>query len=80
MALLNNKQIVLNSHSQIDGVTAVTLNATIPTDSGVGSISQYVQNIELYDANRAQVRRDIAEFTNMVYDIEDEISLENATP
>lgn len=78
MALVNNKQIVFNSYSQINGETVVMLNATIPFDTGVGSTSQFIQNAELYEANKSQVRRDIAEFTELIYSIEDEIALENS--
>ncbi|MGB3160356.1 MAG: hypothetical protein WBA84_03815 [Carnobacterium sp.] len=74
--LKTNKQINLNGASEIDGVIAVNLNSNIQSETGVGSINQYVQNVELYEANKVQVRKDIAEFQNMVYAIEDEIATE----
>ncbi len=75
--LKTTKQITLNGFSEIDGQNVVTLNATIPSDTGVGNINQYTQNAELYDANKAQVRSDVAEFTALVYEIEDELAAES---
>lgn len=80
MALETRKQITLNGNSVIDGQVVMNLNATIPSDTGIGNISQYVQNAELYDANRTQVRRDVSEFTNLVYEIEDELAEELVNP
>lgn len=76
MALETRKQITLTGNSMINGQSVMNLTATIPSDTGVGNINQYVQNAELYDANKAQVRSDIAEFTAKVYEIEDEIASE----
>jgi len=36
------------------------------------SSNMAVQNQELYEANKAQVRKDKADFDNAVYDVEDE--------
>lgn len=74
--LKTTKQITLNGQSTINDQVVVTLNANIPSETGVGNINQFTQNAELYDANKAQVRRDVAEFTALVYDIEDEIAVE----
>lgn len=72
--LKTNKQIILNSTSEIDGIVIVNMNANIPSETGVGSINQYVQNAELYEANKVQVRADTKEFRELVYAIEDEIA------
>lgn len=77
MALETRKQITLTGNSMINGQSVVNLTATIPSDTGVGNINQYVQNAELYDANKPQVRSDIAEFTAAVYEIEDEVAAES---
>lgn len=74
--LQTTRQITLNGYSMINDQPVVNLNATIPSDTGVGNINQYIQNAALYDANKAQVRRDIAEFTAAVYEIEDEMAAE----
>lgn len=74
--LQTTRQITLNGYSIINDQPVVNLSATIPSDTGIGNINQYVQNAELYDANKVQVRRDVAEFTAKVYEIEDEIAAE----
>lgn len=74
--LKTTRQITLTGNSMIGDVNVVNLNATIPSDTGVGNINQYVNNAALYDANKSQIRRDIAEFTALVYEIEDEMAAE----
>ena len=74
--LKTTKQITLTGNAMIGDVTVVNLNATIPSDTGVGNINQYVYNSALYDANKSKVRADIAEFTALVYEIEDELAAE----
>lgn len=68
------RQITLTGNSMINDQSVVNLTATIPSDTGVGNINQYVQNASLYEANKSQVRRDIAEFTALVYEVEDEMA------
>lgn len=72
--LKTTKQITLTGYSEINGQNVVQLTASIPSDTGVGNINQYVQNSELYEANRTQVRQDVRDFTDLVYEIEDEIA------
>lgn len=74
--LKTTRQITLTGNSMINNQSVVNLTATIPSDTGVGNINQYVQNASLYEANKAQVRSDIAEFTALVYEIEDEVAAE----
>ena len=70
------KQITLTGYSKIEGVNVVLLTASVPSDTGVGNINQYIQNSELYDANKVAVRADVRAFTDMVYAIEDEITVD----
>ena len=72
--LKTTRQITLTGNSMINDQPVVNLTATIPSDTGVGNINQYVQNSSLYEANKAQVRSDIAEFTVQVYEIEYEMA------
>lgn len=72
--LKTTKQITLTGYSEINGQNVVQLTASIPSDTGVGNINQYVQNSELYEANRTQVRQDVRDFTDLVYEIEDEMA------
>ncbi|MER2226117.1 MAG: hypothetical protein ABS916_03590 [Carnobacterium sp.] len=70
------KSITLNGNSEIDGQPVVNLSATIPDNTGVGNINQYIQSAELYEKNKATVRKDIADFQTAVYEVEDEIAAE----
>lgn len=72
--LKTTKQITLNGSSMINDQVVVTLNANIPSETGVGNINQYKNNPDLYDANKSQVRKDVAEFTALVYEVEDDIA------
>lgn len=74
--MLEVKQnITLNGVSKIDGVQAVYMTATISNDGGsVANVNETITNQEVYNANKAQVRADIAEFKKKVYEVEDELS------
>lgn len=73
MALTVKKSTALTGQSMIDGQVAVYLSANISDENaGNSTVSQSIQNQELYSANRVQCRQDIAEFQNYVYDVEDE--------
>ena len=72
--LETTKQITLTGYSEINGQNVVQLTASIPSDTGVGNINQYITNAEMYDANKVEVRNDIREFTDLVYEIEDEMA------
>lgn len=74
--LQTTKQITLTGYSKIEGVDVVLLTASIPSDTGFGNINQYIQNSELYELNKAAVRADVRAFTDMVYAIEDEMTVE----
>lgn len=73
MALKITKSTSLQGQSVVDGQTVIYLSASISTENlGNSTVSQSIQNQELYSANRVQCRQDIEEFQNYVYDVEDE--------
>ena len=70
-----NKNITLTGISKIDGVQVAYMSASISTDGGNGgNVNETITNQEVYNANKAQVRADIAEFKNKVYEMEDELT------
>lgn len=72
MALTINKSTSLQGQSVIDGQTVIYLSASISTENlGNSSVSQSIKNQELYAANKAACRADIAEFQNAVFEEED---------
>ena len=71
------KKINLSGASNINGSQAVFLNAQLSTDgSSNGSVSINITNDELYKANKAECRKDISDFQNRVYDLQDELEAE----
>ena len=72
MPLTIIKSISLQGQSIIDGQTVVYLSANISTETlGNSSVTQTIQNQELYVANKAACRADITEFQNAVFEEED---------
>jgi hypothetical protein len=75
MALKITKSTSLQGQSVVDGQTVIYLSASISTENlGNSTVSQSIQNQELYAANKAACRADIAEFQTYVYGVEDRIS------
>ena len=77
MALKITKSTSLQGQSVVDGQTVIYLSASISTDNlGNSTVSQSIQNQELYAANKAACRADIAEFQNAVFEEEDAMMAE----
>lgn len=74
-----NKNITLTGISKIDGVQVAYMSATISSDGGAGAnINKSITNQEVYNANKVQVRADIAGFEEEVYKLEDELLKANS--
>lgn len=75
--LKKNKSISLTGESTINGQLVARFNANVSSDNMEGSNSNsfntYIYNRELYDANRREVRKDMADFRQYVFDQEDEL-------
>lgn len=70
-----NKNITVNGISKIEGVQVVYMSATIATDgSSNANIVKTVTNQEIYNANKTDVRKDMADFENIVYGIQDSMN------
>ena len=72
--LKTNKNITLTGISEIGGVQAVYMNASIGTDGTNANVNKTVTNLELYNANKTECRKDIADFEAAVYAIEDSMT------
>lgn len=69
------KNITLNGVSKIDGQAVAYMSANISTDgAGSSNVNKSISNKDLYDMNKVQVRQDMAEFEEKVYELEDELS------
>ena len=72
MALKITKSTSLQGQSVVDGQTVIYLSASISIENlGNSTVSQSIQNQELYAANKDACRADIAEFQNAVFEEED---------
>lgn len=68
------KNITLSGMSKINGQVVVYMTANLSTDgSSSNNVSKNISNRELYDANKTEVRKDMADFDDMVYAQEDEL-------
>ena len=65
------RSIKITANSMINGTQAMYMSADLDTDGKVTS-STAIQNVELYEANKVERRADLAEFQQMVYNLEDQ--------
>ena len=72
--LKTTKTISVNGSSEIDGQVVVYMSASLST-TGTGSenISKTINNQELYNANKSEVRKDMREFEDLVYAEQDRL-------
>lgn len=75
--LTTTKKINLSGTSNINGSQAVFLSAQLSTDgSSNGSVSINITNDEIYKTNKTECRKDISDFQNQVYNLQDELEAE----
>ncbi|GEL67260.1 hypothetical protein [Marinilactibacillus psychrotolerans] len=71
----------LQAESKIGEETAVSFscNVTVENVSGSGnSVTIRIRNVDLYEANKTQVRNDQREFQNLVWETEDRLAAKQA--
>ena len=78
MALSKTKSTSLTGESKIDGVTVVRMTASLSTNGGSDYVNQSVLDIDRYNSNKMEVRKDIAAFQEYVYEQQDAIDAEIA--
>lgn len=72
--LKTNKSITITAQSDINGVQVAYMSASISTEGlSNANINKSITNQELYNANKVEVRKDMADFTALVYESEDNI-------
>lgn len=69
--LETKKSTTLTGTVKINDKQVVYLNASISSDSSSDNINQTIQDKTLYAANKAEVRKDIAAFTDEFYALQD---------
>lgn len=74
MALGVKKSISITGESKVNGQQAIYLSANVTTDSaGNTTINQSITDQNLYRQNRVECRKDVDEFQEKVWDIEDDL-------
>ena len=66
------KTTKLVGNIKIDDTVVKSITADI-NEKGISTISEWINNAELYAANRREIRKQEAEFQNKIYEVEDEI-------
>jgi len=69
--LKGTKSTTLNYQSLIDGKPAVFMTGQVP-ENGSSTVNKNITDMDLYDANRRECRADMAQFDDMIYDLEDQ--------
>lgn len=75
MALKGVKNIALSYQSMIGDQVAVYMSAQIP-ESGRSNSNKTIQDLDLYEANKAECREDMAAFDEMLFELEDQQAAE----
>ncbi|MBM6745210.1 hypothetical protein H6A32_13040 [Drancourtella massiliensis] len=79
MALKGTKNIALSYQSMIGDQVAVYMTAQIP-ESGRSNSNKTIQDLDLYEANKAECREDMAAFDEMLFELEDQQTAAEETP
>lgn len=63
----------LTGRSLVNGTDVVRFDARLSSTGGTTTINTYVNDQELYEKNRREVRKDMNDFRQYVFDQEDEL-------
>lgn len=66
------KTTKLVGNIKVDDIVVKSITADI-NEKGISTISEWINNAELYAANRREIRKQEAEFQNKIYEVEDAI-------
>lgn len=78
--LKGTKSVSLSYQSMIGDKVAVYMSAQIP-ESGRSNSNKTIQDLDLYEANKTECRQDMAEFDEMLWELEDQsVDPEETTP
>lgn len=74
--LKTNKSIAISGRSMVEDKQVATFNANIyetNTSGGSDNINMIITDRDLYDANKATVRKDLQDFQTKVWSAQDEV-------
>lgn len=76
--LKKEKSLNLTGRSLINGTEVARFDARLSSNGGATTINTYINNQELYEKNRREVRKDMSDFRQYVFDQEDELFTDNS--
>lgn len=71
--LKKEKSLNLTGRSFVDDTEVAHFDARLSSNGGATTINTYINNQELYEKNRREVRKDMSDFRQYVFDQEDEL-------
>lgn len=71
--LKKEKTLNLTGRSLVNGTDVVRFDARLSSTGGATTINTYVNDQELYEKNRREIRKDMNDFRQYVFDQEDEL-------
>ena len=74
--LKTTKSISLSGQSIISNNQVANFSANINSDNGSININSNIMNQAVYDTNKSEVRKDLADFNTAVYEVEDQLDAE----
>lgn len=77
--LKKEKSISLSGRSFIGETEVARFDARLSSTGSTTSINTYINNQELYEKNRKDVRKDMNDFRQYVFDQEDELFTDSST-
>lgn len=78
--LKTNKNITVIGQSLIGEIQVVYMTASVSADGSTNAnLNTTITNQNLYEANKTECRKDIADFQNMVYAVQDSITTAGGT-
>lgn len=69
--LKGSKSVSLSFQSMIGDQVAIYMSAQIP-ENGKSNSNMTIQDLELYEANKTECRKDMNEFQSMLWELEDQ--------
>ena len=68
--LKGSKSVSLSFQSMVGDQVAIYMSAQI-LENGKSNSNMTIQDLELYEANKTECRKDMNEFNNMLWELED---------
>ncbi len=69
--LKGSKSVSLSFQSMVGDQVAIYMSAQI-LENGKSNSNMTIQDLELYEANKTECRKDMNEFNNMLWELEDQ--------